>query len=94
MKLEQGFFSSGFLFAFLRFFQDLGALLLENYRAARLYDAIYVFARAVELLSNGTDIENPPKIKCEDRDAPFEMGASFMETISKVKRGGSKIYVC
>ena len=62
----------------------MGGLLLKNYRAALLYDAVYVFAQAVEALSNGTEIESPPQVKCEDPDAPFEMGRQFMEAIGQV----------
>lgn len=69
----------------LSLLQDLGSLLLSSYESCLLYDAVQIFARAVELLSNATDIEGP-RVSCSDPEEPYQLGEELMGSIQQVSK--------
>lgn len=66
---------------------DLGGLLLETYKAALMYDAVHMFAHAVEFVGQAKDIDSP-RVKCDDPDAPYELGPKFIEALESVSFDG------
>lgn len=61
----------------------MGGLLLETYKAALMYDAVHMFAHAVEFVGQAKDIDSP-RVKCDDPDAPYELGPKFIEALESV----------